>query len=68
MLDHFNATHFPYKVELVGNQLVLFELLLDKLVDDVNLEDVSKRRLFTVGGNTFEEMWRTFTNIKFDYK
>ena len=68
MLDHFNATHFPYKVELVDNQLVLFELLLDNLEDDVNLEDVSKRRLFTVGGNTFEEMWNTFTSIKFDYK
>jgi len=68
MLEHFNATHFPYRVEMVENQLVLFELLLNDITEDLDLKDVPKRKLITIGGNNFEEMWKTFTNIKFDYK
>ena len=68
MIEHFNATHFPYKVEMVDNQLVLFELLLDDIEEDTNLTDVPKRKILTVDGNSFEDMWKTFTDIRFDYK
>lgn len=43
-IEHFNATHFPYKLELIDNRLVLFELMLDNLEGDVNLEDAPKEK------------------------
>lgn len=67
MIEHFNATHFPYKLELIDNRLVLFELMLDNLEGDINLKDVPRRKIFTIEGNTIEDMWKTFINIDYDY-
>lgn len=67
MIEHFNATHFPYKVELIDGQIILYELLLDNLEEDIDLVDVPKRKLITVCGSTPEKAWETFTNIKFNY-
>ena len=67
MIEHFNATHFHYKLELIDNRLVLFELMLDNLKGDVDLKDAPRRKIFTIEGNTIEDMWKTFTNIDYDY-